>query len=281
MSASDRPGEQPTGDLKLGVPSPARMYGYWLGGKDHFPCDRIAAREVEEHLPNVRTLMAENRAFMRRTVHYLAAECDIRQFIDFGSGLPTPDGGNVHEIAQAVDPDARVVYVDNDPVVLSHGRAILARDRTTVVTADVRDPYEIFSDPKVVELIDPAQPTALLLIAVLHFIPDADKPGDIVGKLLRWAAPGSYLVMSHVDRTDRVQSAAKIYDRATSGGYPRTAAELQAWFGGWEPVSPGLTYVSSWRPERADRPTQTVPWWGVVLRHPGEVDRPERCAVEP
>jgi S-adenosyl methyltransferase len=250
-------------------PSPARIYDYFLDGKDNYEVDRAAAAEVEERLPQVRKMMKQNRAFMTRAVHYLAAECGVRQFIDIGSGLPTPHG-NVHGIAQAVAPDARVVYVDNDPVVLSHGRALLASDHTAVVTADLRDPDAILSHLGLCNLIDLREPVALLLVAVLHFIPDEDRPADIVRTLRAATVPGSYLTLSHADRTPQVESAAQVYDRATSQGFPRSRSEVESYFGKFELVPPGLVQVSQWRPDSGSQRQQDVPWWGGVARHPGE-----------
>jgi hypothetical protein len=261
-------GTPPTRAYFISKPSPARIYDYLLGGKDNFEIDRDAADELESRLPAVRHMMRENREFLGRAVRFLAAECDIRQFIDIGSGLPTQ--GNVHQIAQAVAPDTRVVYVDNDPIVLSHGRALLATNEdTTVLTADLRDPISILEHPKLLQLIDPAEPVAVLMIAVLHFIRDEEGPVDLVKAFRSWMAPGSYLALSHVDRTKAVASAAEVYERATSPAVPRSRDEVLTFFDGFELVGPGLVPVSAWRPEENTDHEIEVPWWGGVARYPG------------
>ncbi|HEY0538774.1 MAG TPA: SAM-dependent methyltransferase [Actinoallomurus sp.] len=261
-------GGRPVGQFDGTKASPARIYNYLLGGKDNFKADRDAAEDVESRLPTVREMMRENRAFLGRVVWFLATECGIRQFLDIGSGLPTQ--GNVHEIAQQAAPDARVVYVDNDPIVLTHGRALLAtNERTTVLTADLRAPDSILSHPHLWELIDPDKPVAVLLVAVLHFIPDQDKPTELVRTFRSWAAPGSYLALSHVDHTPQVVSAAQVYERATSPAVPRSRGEVEEFFGKFDLVSPGLVQVSAWRPYGRFKRRVDVPWWGGVARHPG------------
>jgi hypothetical protein len=163
------------------VPSTARMYDFWLGGKDHFAVDRTAALEVSEAAPEVRMMAVENRKFLRRAVRYLAAEAGIAQFLDIGTGLPTQ--GNVHQVAQQVNPDARVVYVDNDPMVLAHSRALKTSGNTAVIEADLRNPAAILKHPRTLELIDFRQPLAVLLVAVLHFIGGDDDPYAVVGSI--------------------------------------------------------------------------------------------------
>jgi hypothetical protein len=254
--------------ISTNTPSPARIYDWLLGGKDNFKIDRIAGEEVEARLPEVRVMVEANRAFLRRVVHYLAAECGIRQFLDIGSGLPSR--GNVHEIAQDVIPDARVVYVDNDPVVLSHGQALLATNEyTAAVTADLRNPNSIIENKKVRELIDPTEPVGLLMIAVLHFIRDEENPGDLIDAFKPWMAGGSYLGVSHVDRTPTVASAAEVYEKATSPGVPRSRTEVLGFFDGFDLVEPGLVQVPAWRPASELVHKVEVPWWGGVGRYPG------------
>jgi hypothetical protein len=244
------------------------MYNYFLGGKDNFAVDREAAHEVETRLPTVRPMMVANRQFLGRAVRYLTRECGIRQFIDIGSGLPSQ--GNVHQIAQEIAPDARVVYVDNDPVVLAHGRALLATNEgTTVLTADLRQPASILGHPELLELIDPTKPVAVLMIAVLHFIRDEERPAELVGVFRSWMAPGSYLALSHVDRTPAVASAAEVYERATSPGVPRSRGQVRAFFDGFELVEPGLVQVSAWRRDPEVVHEVDVPWWGGVARRSG------------
>src|SRR6201992_1347978 len=177
---------------------PARMYDYLLGGKDHFAADRDAIGQLLKAVPTARTGARENRAFLGRAVRYLVAEAGIRQFLDIGSGLPTAN--NVHEVAQRIAPESRIAYVDNDPIVMAHARALLtshASGRTVYIQADLHDPEAILQHPRVRETIDFGQPVALMLVAVLHFFPDADRPADIVATLLKALPPGSYLVASH------------------------------------------------------------------------------------
>jgi hypothetical protein len=178
---------------------PARMYDYLLGGKDNFDADRAAIAALLKSVPNARTGARENRAFLGRAVRYLTAEVGIRQFLDIGSGLPT--AGNVHEVAQSVAPESRVMYLDNDPIVMAHARALLVSHpagRTAYVQADLHDPEAILALPAVRETLDFGQPVALMLLAVLHFFPDEEDPHGIVATLLRALPPGSYLVASHV-----------------------------------------------------------------------------------
>ena len=190
-SADPGPGFDPS------VPHPARVYAYWLGGKDHYPADRHAAEEVIRHRPQVVAGARANRAFLTRVVRYLAAECGIRQFLDIGTGLPAPN--STHEVAQAVAPDSRVVYVDNDPLVLVHARALLTsapQGACDYVEADVRNTAAVLAGAR--WTLDFTRPAAVLLLAVLHFIADADDPAGIVSALARQLAPGSFVVISHL-----------------------------------------------------------------------------------
>jgi hypothetical protein len=233
------------------------MYDYLLGGKDNYAADREAVEEVVRHAPDTPFMARENRAFLRRAVRFLAAS-GIRQFIDIGSGLPTQ--GNVHEIAHQVAPDARVVYVDVEPVVLVHGRALLAgTPQVTVIQGDARRPGEILAHPEVTGLIDFDRPVAVLMLAVLHFIGDGDDPPGIVARLRDAVAPGSYLAVSHVtgdfDADSRVRDAGAVYERATYQITLRRRADVARLFDGFELVDPGLTTLSMWRPD----PGTTVP----------------------
>ena len=189
------------------VPSTARMYDYWLGGHDNFAADRAAALKVSEAAPEAQLMAVENRKFLRRAVRYLAAEAGITQFLDIGTGLPTQ--GNVHQVAQDINPAARVVYVDNDPMVLAHSRALKTGGNTVVIEADLRDPRAILDHPGTRKLIDFGQPLAVLLVAVLHFISDDDDPSATVAAIRDALQPGSYLVLSHVTGDIRRESAAK------------------------------------------------------------------------
>ena len=232
------------------VPSPARIYDYLLGGKDNYPADREAAGEILAVVPDARISARENRAFMRRAVRYLAAEGGIRQFIDVGTGLPTQ--GNVHEIAQVHAPEARVVYVDNDPVVLAHDRSMLHNvANTAIVEQDVRRPARILGDDELAKLIDFDQPVGLLLVAIMHFVADEDNPAALIGALMDGLAPGSYLVLSHGTADSRPESAKaeRVFDRATARAYLRRRDEIQHMVAGLELIEPGLVWAPLWRPD--------------------------------
>src|SRR6185437_4718689 len=187
-------------EIDTSKPHPARMYDYFVGGKNHFAADRETAAEVLRRSPAAHIAARENRAFLGRAVKYLAAEAGIRQFLDIGTGLPTTD--NVHEVAQRIIPSAHVVYVDNDPLVLTHARALLSSSeegRTAYIHADLRSPGEILSSPVVREVLDFSQPIALMLVGILHFLPGKDEPEQIIATLLDALPPGSYLTTSHLN----------------------------------------------------------------------------------
>jgi S-adenosyl methyltransferase len=253
------------------TPHPARMYDALLGGKDNYAADRQAVRQVLKAAPEVRDSARANRAFLRRTVRFLAGEAGIEQIIDVGTGLPA--AGNVHEVAAEVAPGTRVAYVDNDPIVHVYANALLAGSGTTsIVLADLRDPGAILAHPKVRALIDFTQPVALLLVAILHFITDRENPARILS-VFRDALPaGSYLALSHATgdfRSAAARQAAAVYDQATSPVTLRTRAQVAAFFDGWDLVEPGLVQVPLWRPEgRSPRPPELDRVWvyGGVAR---------------
>jgi S-adenosyl methyltransferase len=232
------------------VAHPARMYDYFLGGKDNFPADRAAADQLLAAAPQTRVGARENRAFLQRAIRFLAGEAGIRQFLDIGTGLPTQ--GNVHEIAQQVTPDARVVYVDNDPIVHVHANALLAGDNTAAILADLREPDTILGSPKVRRLLDFDEPMAVLLGAVLHFIRDEEDPAGIVTRLLDAIVPDSYLVLSHGTGDldlERSAKATRVYERAAAPLVLRSLADIAKFFNGLELVDPGLVQLSLWRPD--------------------------------
>ena len=232
------------------IPSSARIYDYLLGGKDNYPADRAAAEQIAQMLPNVRTCVQWNRAFLGRAVRCLAAGRGIRQFIDIGTGLPAVR--NVHEVAQDAAPGCRVVYVDNDPVVLAHGRHLLhGLAGTTILEHDLRQPDEILADPELRELIDSEEPVALLLVAVLHFISDDDDPGGIIRKLLEPFRSGSYLVLSHgtADALPAVNEAAQIYEQATASAHVRGRNQILRLVEGMDLAEPGIVWLPEWRPD--------------------------------
>jgi hypothetical protein len=239
---------------------PARVYDYWIGGKDNFQADREAAEAVAAAQPEIRDMARANRAFLGRAVRYLS-EQGIRQFLDIGTGLPA--AGNTHEIAQALAPETSVVYVDNDPLVTVHGRALLAgNDRTTVFQADLREPDVILGHPDVARLIDFSQPVGILLVAVLHFLSDADRPFELVERFKEVAAPGSHLVVSHVARDIThldMEGMSNAYRSASSGAI-RTRGEVEGFFDGFPLVEPGLVQVPLWRPD-GEVPADLSKFW--------------------
>jgi hypothetical protein len=246
------------------VAHPARMYDYFLGGKDNFPADREAAERLLAAVPETRVGARENRAFLQRAIQFLAGEAGIRQFLDIGTGLPTQ--GNVHEIAQGIAPESRVVYVDNDPVVHVHASALLAGGNTAAILADLRQPEAILNHPQVRGLLDFDQPMGLLLVAVLHFIRDEEDPAGIVARLRDAMAPGSYLVLSHATGDlyppEIGAQASGAYDRATAPLVLRSTAEIARLFDGFELVDPGLVQLSLWRPD-GDLPSARGLFGGV------------------
>ncbi len=267
------PGPAPSAELRADIPHPARVYDYLLGGKDNFPVDRAAAERLLAAEPEVRSVAVANRAFMQRAVRYAAEELGVRQFLDIGTGIPT--AGHTHEIAQAVEPAARVLYVDNDPIVPVHARALPAaaeRGRLGVLQADLRDPEKILAAEELARVIDLGRPVALVLCAVLHFVEDEAQPRRIVERLLRPLARGSVIVLSHgvrdgPDGEPRSAAAAvadEIYRPSTGGVHPRTPTEVLALLAGCVPVAPGLVPVGKWRPDLAPTPTSPLPLHGVL-----------------
>jgi translation elongation factor P/translation initiation factor 5A len=242
-------GRQPSRDIDSTVATSARMYDYWLGGHDNFAADRIAALQISDHMPGAQAAARANRAFLGRAVRFLAGEAGIRQFLDLGTGLPTR--GNVHQVAQAITPGARVVYVDNDPMVLAHARALKTGEGTAVIHADLRDADTILGHPDTRRLIDFTQPLAVLFVSVLHFVggPDA---GAAVARFTGAAPPGSYLVLSHVTGEPDPQTAAAgtaVYASTASPITARPRTEILAFFDGLEILEPGLVPVTQWRPD--------------------------------
>ena len=266
-------GEDPKGvgdwrtTFRPDIPSPARIYDYLLGGKDNYPADRQAGDELAARLPNIREACGWNREFLRRAVSFLARDAEIRQFIDIGTGLPSP--GNVHEVARQADPAIRIVYVDNDPVVLAHGRNMLhGVPNTVILSHDLRAPAEILADPELRRLIDFSEPVAILLVAILPFISDADDPAGIIKELLAPFPSGSYLALSHAtaDGTPAVIAAAKVYDEATAQVHVRRRDDVLALVDGLDLVPPGLVWTPQWHPEpEAGMPSRPADSLGYAL----------------
>jgi hypothetical protein len=238
------------------------MYDYYLDGKDNFAIDREAVEQMELVVPEIRRLIQENRAFLRRAVRFMV-QSGIRQFVDIGSGLPTV--GNTHEVAQEAAPEARVVYADSDPVVLTHGRALLAKDAsTTVITADMRKPDEVMGHPETRKLIDPDRPMGVLLIAMTHFLAD-DERAEVMKSLRDLLPAGSYLAITHGtsdghprDVYERVEG---IYRTTPTPIYFRSHAAILELFDGFDLVEPGLVTLEAWRPDSAD-PAPAPTNWG-------------------
>jgi len=248
----------------------ARVYDYYLGGKDNYAVDRQTGDKAMQSWRAVRTAVRENRAFLGRAVRYLVTEAGVRQFLDIGTGLPSAN--NVHEVAQSVARDSRVVYVDNDPIVLAHARALLAgtpQGRTAYIDADLRDPEKILSSPAVHETLDLNRPVALMLVAILHFLTDADNPAQVVATLLGALPSGSYLVASHVTAEHDPAGVGGLERTYRESGIPaqaRTAEDFtELAFHGLRTIDPGVVLVSEWRPLEGPRPRpDEVNWYGGI-----------------
>jgi hypothetical protein len=262
----DRPDWAPEG-IDVNRPSAARIYDYWLGGSHNFAVDREVARGVTALVPDTARIMQANRAFLHRAVRFLIG-AGIRQFLDLGSGIPTL--GNVHDVAQNLAPESKVVYVDIDPVAVAHSKHILGDNPGAVVIhEDLRNVEAILTDPQVVSLLDFNQPMAVLMMAVLHFIPTEDDPGGVIARFRDAVAPGSYIAISHGTAEgaklseEQVAEGADHFKRTTTPLAMRGRAEVERLFDGLELVEPGLVWTIEWRPE-----------------HPDEViDEPARCAA--
>jgi SAM-dependent methyltransferase len=235
------------------VAHPARRYDYWLDGKDNFAADRESGDKIAAAFPSIRVAVRENRRFLQRTISYLAREAGIRQFLDIGTGLPTAD--NTHEVAQQIAPDSRIVYVDNDPIVLTHARALLTSTRegaTAYIDADVRETNRILNHPELHRTLDLSRPVGLVLLAIMHFIDDSEDPHDIVARLLRALAPGSYLVMSHATYDPMPPEIVTRLKAAIAGtgekGGPRDRDQFARFFSGLELIEPGIVPIGDWRP---------------------------------
>ena len=253
-----------------GVAHIARVYDYWLGGKDNFAADRALAEQFMAADPAVIAGVRSNRAFLGRAVHFLAAEAGIRQFLDIGTGIPTSN--NTHEVAQRADPVARVVYVDNDPIVLLHARALLTSDprgATAYIEADARDTGRILREAALT--LDLTQPVALMLVGLLHCVPDQDEPRTLVATLMDALPAGSYLVISHPAsdiHAEAMAEGASLMNRSMAGQITfRPRAEVLRFFDGLELVEPGLVSTTQWRPGPGAE-TKPLPGWVGVGRKP-------------
>jgi hypothetical protein len=260
--------------IDTSVAHPARRYDYWLGGKDNFAADRESGDAVAAAFPTVRTSAIENRRFLRRAVAYLAREVGLRQFLDIGTGIPTAD--NTHQVAQAIDPRSRVVYVDNDPIVLMHARALLTstpEGATAYLDADLRDPGRILGDPHLSRTIDLSQPVGLMLVAILHFVKDADDPYGAVSRLVSAMPSGSYLTITHATKDHMPPETLAAVDGADEQ-IPfqfRSREEFGRFLDGMDLVPPGIVSVSEWRAETEAGPRPSAAEtavYGAVARIP-------------
>jgi O-methyltransferase involved in polyketide biosynthesis len=258
--------------IDTSVAHPARVYDYWLGGKDNFAADRALGEAIKAAVPTIQVMARANRAFLGRAVRFLAAEAGIRQFLDVGTGIPTV--GNTHEVAQRVAPDARVVYVDNDPIVLVHARALMTSHpagATAFIEADLREPQKILADPALAATLDLTRPVALMLVAVLMYFRDEEDPRGMVSALVDALPSGSYLTVTHPTADFNAEAMAGAVAAAEHGGItlvPRDRAQTAAFFTGLDLVEPGVVPVLAWRPDprlQAD-PRSAYYYAGVGLK---------------
>lgn len=260
-----------TEGVDLDRPSAARMYDFYLGGFHNFSIDRKLAQQAIQEWPELPLIMTANRAFLRRTVSHLV-ERGMRQFLDLGSGIPTV--GNVHEVAQGLVPECRVVYVDIDPVAVAHSRSILADNAcATALLGDLRRPGEVMNAAIETGLIDPAEPTAVLLLAVLHFVSDEDEPAAAIAALRDRLAPGSHIALSHATHElhpeELTSSHRALYRQTATPMTMRTYAEVCAMFDGLDVLDPGVVLIERWSPsgvQDVDNPERTPAWGGIGLK---------------
>jgi len=259
-------------DFDVSVPSPARMWNYWIGGKDHFQADREAAEKVIEVMPFMPLIAQAARRFLGGAVTLLATDYSVRQFLDIGTGLPVAD--NTHEVAQRTAPDSRIVYVDNDPIVLTHARALLTSGsggRTDYIHADLRDTDKILAGAG--RTLDLSRPVAVLLIEILHFIPDTDDPYGVIGRLMDGLPSGSYLVIAHAPSDIEVETTAAMTERYNQNSpvpiTMRTREQVTRFFDGLELVEPGVVMAGQWPASSeagVDMAGRVAGWCGVGLK---------------
>ena len=254
------------------VAHPARVYDYWLGGKDNFEADRIAGEATIAAYPQIRSSARANRAFLARTVRYLAADQGLRQFLDIGTGLPTVN--NTHEVAQSAAPESRIVYVDNDPLVLSHAQALLTsrpEGVTAYIDADLRDTDRLLE--LAADTLDFTQPVAIMLLAILHYIPDLDEAQRVVTRLVGAVPPGSYVAISHaasdISPEEMAEMIRRMNEHLAEGNHVGRPRDVVArFFDGLDLVEPGVVKVSQWRPRSELEAKAATSLWGGVARKP-------------
>ncbi|RKF29445.1 SAM-dependent methyltransferase [Micromonospora globbae] len=264
--------EIPPSGVDASIPHSARVYDWWLGGKDNFAADRAMGAALIQAIPTLRTMAKENRSFVHRVARYLVGEAGVRQFLDIGTGIPTRP--NLHEVAQAVAPETRVVYVDNDPIVLAHARALMIsteQGRSEYIHADLREPEKILADPRLTGTLDLDRPVALTLIAVLMLLRDSDDPAGRLRTLMEALPSGSYLAITHPTGDFNPAEMDAAVAAATQGHMtlvPRTRAEVERFFDGWELVDPGVVPVMAWRPESEPEDPHAAYYWAGLARKP-------------
>jgi S-adenosyl methyltransferase len=269
ISGSTAPGSERPLATYASVAHVARVYDYLLGGKDNFAADREAAEQAMRINPDIVSTVRANRAFLVRTTSYLVGQAGIRQFLDIGTGMPT--NSNIHEVAQSIAPDSRIVYVDHDPIVLTHARALLSSDpqgATDYLEADLREPGKILAEAA--HTLDFSRPVAIMLIAILHLILDRDDPYDLVSQLVSAAAPGSYVVISHaasdIDTGAMISMTNRLNELMAQQSVPRTHREVAAFFAGLDLIEPGLVRIPEWRPASVSDSAVRAQMWGAVGR---------------
>jgi hypothetical protein len=271
LPGSNTPGSERPLAHYASVAHVARVYDYLLGGKDNFAADREAAEQAIRINPDIVSAARANRAFLARTTRYLTGQACIRQFLDIGTGMPT--NNNIHEVAQSIAPESRVVYVDHDPIVLTHARALLSsvpEGVTDYVEADLREPGKILAEAA--QTLDFSRPVAIMLIAILHLILDRDDPYDLVSQLVNAVVPGSYVVISHaasdIDTGTMIGMTSGLNELMAQQAVPRTHREVCAFFAGLDLLEPGLVRIPEWRPAAVSESAVRAQMWGAIARIP-------------
>jgi hypothetical protein len=271
LPGSNTPGSERPLAHYASVAHVARVYDYLLGGKDNFAADREAAEQAIRISPDIVSTARANRAFLVRTTRYLTGQACIRQFLDIGTGMPT--NNNIHEVAQSIAPECRVVYVDHDPIVLAHARALLSSvpgGVTDYVEADLREPGKILAEAA--QTLDFSRPVAIMLIAILHLVLDRDDPYDLVSQLVNAVVPGSYVVISHaasdIDTGAMISMTSRLNELMAQQAVPRTHREVCAFFAGLDLLEPGLVRIPEWRPASVSESAVRAQTWGAVARIP-------------
>lgn len=264
--------EAPKPRIDTTVAHSARVYDYWLGGKDNFEADRALGDAMVQAIPSLPAMARANRDFLGRAVRYLAGEGGVRQFLDIGTGIPT--AGNVHEIAQQIAPESRVLYVDHDPIVLAHARALMtstSQGQTEFVMADLREPEEILASPGLAKTLDLHQPVSLMLVAILMYFHDHEGVHDWVSTLVDALPSGSYVAITHPTADFDPEAVGAAVEAATSAGItlvPRSKSEVEAFLAGLEIVEPGVVPVLAWYPDDEPADPNAAWYWAGVARKP-------------